>query len=211
MKRLVGFLLAVGFASTTALGGTVEFSNPVPADSGVLLLDPGASGTFDITVSSSTLDAALSLDAIFLADFNGPEADSGSRSLQFTGFDFSTAFTNGTFTQSTNAATTQVDGAREFKIGGLALDPPFGSGPFDLPIMVGTLHILVPNDLAPGDYIVQVSNNRETNHVSVLARTGFANDPLSGQGTVRVTPEPATLALLGIGGLIALRRRRRSA
>ncbi len=207
MRKLVGVLFAVGLASTSALGGTVEFSNPNPADpgeSGVLLLDPGTSGFFDVTVDSIH-NPAGSVDIIFLADLDGPESDSASNGLEFTGFTFSADFMSATFTQATSTSQTQVDGAREFKVGGASL---FGAIP--MPIQVGTLEVLAPADLAPGDYFVVVDNSREQFNTSKVGKSGADPDALFGSGTVRVTPEPATLALLGIGGLAVLRRRRTS-
>ena len=78
-----------------------------------------------------------------------------------------------------------------------------------LPMMVGTLTIDVPLGTIPGIYNIVVDNAAEANKVSkIKVSTTQVIDPLSGVGPVSVIPEPATLALLGLGGLVALRRRR---
>jgi hypothetical protein len=69
---------------------------------------------------------------------------------------------------------------------------------------VGTL-VVGTNGLTIGEEYTVFVDSRDG--VSMLGQE-MDFDPLVSMGTVKVVPEPAALALLGLGGLAALRRRR---
>jgi hypothetical protein len=79
------------------------------------------------------------------------------------------------------------------------------------PLLVGALSIDTTG-LALGEYEIFVSNERELNLVGAkLSQIKFefsGIEGLEGSAIFHVVPEPATLALLGIGGIAALLRRR---
>lgn len=92
------------------------------------------------------------------------------------------------------------------------------------PVLVGSLDVTLGN--TPGEYLLDVLNADEVDvNMGAEIRHGFSvtADPgsttlranggqiIGGQARLVVVPEPATLAMLGLGGLAAAYRRRRAA
>ena len=202
MKKFAGMFMVVAFASVSALGGTVEFMNPSSGGSVLEIFqdDTGtAFGTYEVHITASSIDPFNSTDIIFASD-----------DLLFSAWAFSDAFVAATSFRAESDTPNQISGVLdEYKVGGVNL----GGNLIPVPIMVGTLTIIVPADLAIGTYNVFVDNAREANGVSKVSSStaGADPDPLFGLGTVNVTPEPTTLVLLGVGAVVALRRRRQLA
>ena len=197
MKKLAGTLMIVAFASGSAFGGTVEFLNPSSGGS-ILELTTNGAGTFDVWITESSNNPFNSVDIVFASD--DLYFDAGA-------WTFSEAFTDATHVWATSNTPNQIPGVRdEFKVGGVNLS----GNVIPLPIMVGTLTIIAPVNLGPGDYNVFVDASLETNGVSKVSAIGADPDPLFGLGRVLV-PEPTTLVLLGTGTVVALRRRRQTA
>lgn len=86
--------------------------------------------------------------------------------------------------------------------------------PADGSIVLGTVDINLPD--AEGLYLMDVINapaaGDPNNGASIsydFANPTTIDDIVGGATEITVTPEPATLALLGVGGLAALRRRKK--
>ena len=199
MKKFAGMFMVVAFTSVSAFGGTVEFMNPSSGGSVLEIDRDGGSGTYEVHITSSSNDPFNSADIIFATN---------DLLFDFGAWAFSGEFTAATTIQGLQDTPGQVPGARdELQVGGVN----FAGNVVPIPIMVGTLTIIAPGGLVPGTYSVFVDAELETNGVSKTSALGFAPDPLFGMGTVVVTPEPTTLVLLGVGAVVALRRRRQLA
>jgi hypothetical protein len=79
------------------------------------------------------------------------------------------------------------------------------------PVMVGTLSVMA--SLPPGpaqEVMTEMIFGAGPGQLALGAGSGFIEPPLGGTNSAMFTivPEPATLGLLGIGGLMFLRRRR---
>jgi hypothetical protein len=67
----------------------------------------------------------------------------------------------------------------------------------------GKVMVSIPQGAQPGIYTMRIDND----FLSLGGATGTI-DAIGGTGTFTVVPEPASLGLVAIGGLLALRRRR---
>jgi hypothetical protein len=79
----------------------------------------------------------------------------------------------------------------------------FGTG------VLATLNLTIPGDWMPTPDSVEVSV-ADGASLNDFTNFLFPNVSVGSPFTLRIVPEPATLALLGIGGIAVLRRRRRA-
>ena len=111
---------------------------------------------------------------------------------------------SGRYTATFNVyvAATPTNAVTHGPTGSTAIDYDFASGGWTL---INTAAVLTGT--YQGDRVVALNATGQYVGVEILSNGG---DPAKvGLAEVAITPEPATLALLGIGGLVALRRRRR--
>lgn len=187
MMRTASVVALALFVSSSAFGAVVNFT---PAVQDVL---PGEQASFEVGVAlegAGTYDFAnLQIGSMdLLMDWGTP--------LEGTVFTYDTTWV------SLNAFPPTVGynptgWPQNVFVGG------FLSAATSDPLTVGTL-VVDTDGLALGSYNVFVNSQ---DGVSMLG-SEMDFDPLVSMGTVRIVPEPAALALLGLGGLAALRRRR---
>lgn len=191
MSRLMVAMLAVGVGTSFTSAGTVEF---IPE--GSTIVNEGGSVTFNIRLVTDLSPPLGAMSIIVGSD---------------------------TLTWAAGDATPSADFATEFGGFGEVLSPApagltnylsdaqftgFSSLGFTSPFNVGQL-VVSTAGLGIGEYTIMVDPSRDSGS-SFVEDFNFpaGSQDLTGMATVTVVPEPATLVLLGIGGLAALRRRR---
>lgn len=188
MRKFAVSLFSIAFAST-AWAGTVSFD---PASVDVL---PGETARFDVSISSTDLAQFDSISLLLGNDDGAP--------LSFSYDDAYVALT--TLTPPTPVPFGVF--ASDVNIGGSRFVTPA----FEAPLLIGQLSVDTTG-LAEGAYDVFASSSREVGAIgsalSGVAFDGGALEDLEGTGTFNVVPEPATLVLLGLGGVAATFRRR---
>jgi len=192
MKKVVASLVVVAFAATSAFGGLVSFGPEAP--SGMIEVAEGTNGLVDVGLLGETLPggqyeladlvigsmtAGLILDFTYTTECEGV-TDSRTPPL----IDAVGAYPSDAFVGFNNLYTTPLVGPS---------------------LNFGTLTLNTAG-LGLGDEVT-VLVDYGVDGMSRLGAGGVGEE-LYGSGTVKIVPEPATLVLLGIGGLVALRRRR---
>ena len=185
MKKCLGAVLLVAFASTSAFAGTVTFTpSPVPAS-------PGETVQMQMSVSADTL---TNWDAInFIV---------GSDELNIVDIAWSADMTDNQSFPPTVFPDAGIYGSDIFA--GIFLS----SGVQDLglgsDVVIGTVSVELPQGVDAGFVRVDAGIDAGTSQI------GLGADVENITGAGEVTPEPATLGLLGLGGLAALRRRKKA-
>lgn len=197
--------VCVGFASSSALAVPDYTMSLLSGGANSATVDPGQSLSVDLVLATSDgamhdgndLNISFSRDGLVLTswDWASPEFVSGGAS-DFTRIAPSPAPSGASLRSSLPQALTST-----FGIGFGANTDAFGSL-----FGTGTLisfGLTVPDSYEPGDVMMDVSGTF-TDFVNFTDPQGTSTGPF----TLHITPEPATLMLLGIGGLAVLRRRR---
>jgi hypothetical protein len=190
MRKVAAGLVCLAFASS-AFAGTVTFVSTTGGQ-----VNEGDDAVFEVFVQSSSL---ASFDTVFMVV--------GSDEGLPLNFQFAQSFLN---------LTTLVP-ADPTSFGVYPSDSAFGGNrfanpAFTAPLLVGTLTVDTTGLGLGAVRDVFVSAERETEMIGSplsLVASGAVQDPLSGTGQFTIVPEPATMMMLGLGGLAAAYRRRK--
>jgi len=192
VKRLAVVALVIGCGASTGWGGVVTF--------GTTELEVGLEDRGPREVAVTINPTAPS--------FDGAVVLIGSRDVPITGF---------TLLPAWGAAFTAIEGPflPPSTPGFYTYEAYFGGNTQQLvnqdSITAGMLTVDL-SSLAEGTYMVGVDSAFEAPLNGGFPLSGIGNrgatELLSGALTIKITPEPATLSLLGLGLLAAIRRRR---
>ena len=230
--RCVAATAALAFASMTASAGIISFSFPVPVgggsllniraagstpDSGLMVSDQSVPLTFTVDATAEGLGVTTFSNARMFMTINLPRATQ-------TGPDTFASAISGTFTIYDYTGDTRVDiltatltGGQFLKSGAVhglgsnsASGLTFTAGP-RLSAILGSDRELVAPQLAAFSLsnVITFGGSQQILRPDLTFESFTATPSFSGSSEVLVIPAPGAVALAGLGGMLAIRRRRR--